>query len=98
MPSYLAPDGKGGTLLTLRVTPGASQSSIDGIHGDLLKVRVKSPPADGKANKELLKFLARTLDIRPGNIEIIRGHKSRQKTVQITDVSPDLIAEKTKAP
>jgi len=91
------PDGEGGTLLVLRIIPGAHKTEIDGIYGELLKVRVKAPPLDGKANKELLKFLAKTMGLRLRDLQIIRGEKSRQKTVQIIGVAPDIIAEQTQA-
>jgi uncharacterized protein (TIGR00251 family) len=46
---------------------------------------LKSSPTKGKANKELITFLAKKLQLNKRQIEIIRGHKSRQKTVLITD-------------
>lgn len=49
--------------LALHIQPGAKKTSVAGPHGDALKIRLAAPPVDGKANAELLGFLA----MQPGN-------------------------------
>ena len=87
-------DGKGGALLLLRVHPGAQRNQIEGPHGISLKVRIKAPPVDGKANKELLKFLSRILRIRIRELEIVRGLKGREKTIRASELSPHELSER----
>lgn len=72
-----------GAILTIRVVPRASKNSIDGPLGDALKIRLQSPPVDGKANKELIRFLADMLDIAPSRIALLAGETSRTKRVLI---------------
>lgn len=72
------------TILKLYIQPGAKKSEIVGVHGDRLKIRLNAPPVDGKANKELIRFLAKTFDIKKSEIKIIVGLKNRQKDVRIS--------------
>ena len=48
-----------------------------------IRVRVTEPPERGKANREVVKLLARELGIAPNALEIVRGAGSRRKTVRI---------------
>jgi uncharacterized protein (TIGR00251 family) len=73
-----------GVLLKLKVLPRSSRCEIMGAHGDALKIRVTSPPVEGRANDEIIDFLAETLGIKKGRLAIVAGHTSRHKTVAIT--------------
>jgi len=74
-----------GTALTLalHVQPGAKRTEVDGTHGDALKVRLAAPPVDGKANVELLRFLADAFGVPLRSVGLVRGETSRQKVVRI---------------
>jgi len=50
--------------------------------GDRLKVKVKAPAVEGKANAELLRFLAEHFRVKPNTVEIVRGETSRTKIVR----------------
>jgi hypothetical protein len=56
---------------------------IVGFEGDILKVKVKSAPVDGLANKDLILLLSKRLRVAKERIEIISGRKSRLKTVRV---------------
>jgi uncharacterized protein len=73
-----------GWSLTIRVQPGASRSEVVGPHADALRVRVAGPAVDGRANAELVRFLAEHLDVPARSVEITRGHAGRTKVVRIT--------------
>jgi uncharacterized protein len=66
----------------IAVTPKSSKSEIL-INGDNIKIYLNSPPADGKANSELIKLLSKELHIAKSGIKIIRGEKSRKKKILI---------------
>lgn len=68
--------------ITVKVIPKSSKSEIIGWENDQLKVRLKAVPEKGEANEELIRVLAEYFDIPKSQITIIRGHKSRIKTVQ----------------
>lgn len=72
-----------GWSLTIQVQPGASRSEVVGRHGDALRVRVAGTPVDGKANTELVRFLADHLGLPARAVEITRGHSSRTKVVRV---------------
>jgi uncharacterized protein (TIGR00251 family) len=68
----------------LRVTPRAGgRSAFAGLYGDRLKVRVGAPPVDGKANAELLAFLAGAFGVPRQRVRLISGASGRDKTVAI---------------
>lgn len=89
LPPYLQQEKSGTLLLHLRVQPNASKSAVAGPHGQRLKIRLQSPPQDGKANRELIRFLSKTLGIGKSCIELIRGQTSRDKTVRLQDITID---------
>jgi uncharacterized protein (TIGR00251 family) len=74
-----------GWSLTIRVQPGASRSAVAGPHGDALRIRLAAPAVDGKANRELVRFLAGELGLPTGAVEIASGHTSRTKVVRIQE-------------
>ncbi len=77
--------------LTLRlyIQPGAKVTQIVGLHGDALKIKLASPPIDGRANEALVKYLATQFDCPLRGIKVIRGEKSRFKTVTIDSCTLD---------
>jgi len=78
-----------GVTLTLHIQPGAKTTEITGLHGDALKIRLASPPVDGKANAALIDFVAGRLGVPRSHIEIRSGHASRRKVLAITGVKLD---------
>ncbi len=87
--------GRGGAQavrLRLHITPSARRTALTGRHGDRLKLTVAAPPADGKANVALLKFLSKRLGVPRDAIRITSGMSGRRKTVVIDGV--DLLTAK----
>lgn len=80
---------QGNTLiLNAHIAPNSSRTEIVGLHGDSLKIKIKAPAQDGKANEELVRFLSEKLNVPKRNIEIVKGHTQKKKFVEI--VSCDL--------
>jgi uncharacterized protein (TIGR00251 family) len=75
-------------LLHVRVQPRASRNEVVGFAGEALKVRVTAPPADGEVNAALLGLLARHFGCPRSAVTLIRGHKSRDKWVRVSGLSP----------
>jgi len=75
------------TLFTVRVIPRASKSEIVGIHDGCLKVRIALPPVDGAANAELIKLLAKHLNVSKNDVQILKGQSSRIKQIRITGIT-----------
>ncbi len=69
--------------LSLIVRPNSSKNCIVGWQVNRLKIKLKAIPEKGKANKELVSFLAEELNISKGSIKIISGITSNYKELQI---------------
>lgn len=79
----------GDLILVCHLQPKAAKSEFAGLHGDALKVRIQAPPVEGKANAELVKFLAKQFGVSKSAVSIISGELNRHKRVRITQ--PDKI-------
>ena len=77
----------GGVILSCHVQPNASRTAVSGMYGAELKIALKSPPVDGKANKELCRFLTDTFKLSSSSAEVISGHASRKKRVFLRGVA-----------
>ncbi len=73
----------GAITLLVKVVPRASRTEVAGEIDGALKVKVASPPVDGAANAELIKFLAKRLQVPRGSVEIIAGGTSKNKRIRI---------------
>ena len=73
----------GGTLLHVRLKPGARKNEILGVHDGALKLGVVARPVKGQANRGVVKLLAKLLDLAPTAIELVAGNTSRDKTVLV---------------
>jgi uncharacterized protein (TIGR00251 family) len=69
--------------LYIRVIPNAKNSEVTGKEGGVWKLRLAAPPIEGRANEELLEFLSKKLDVPKSLINILKGHASRQKILDI---------------
>ena len=73
-----------GILLTINVKPNSRQQElIIDTDENCATILVKSPPDKGKANKEIIKMLAKILDVSSSKITIVAGHTSRTKKIAI---------------
>jgi uncharacterized protein (TIGR00251 family) len=87
-----------GVRLTVRLTPRAAQSAIDGIAFDAageayLAVRVTAPPDGGKANAALIKLLARHWRLPAGDLRLVAGASARRKVLEVQSPPERLLAE-----
>jgi uncharacterized protein (TIGR00251 family) len=80
--------------LLLKVSPNASRNEITGFSGGVLQVKIAAAPEGGKANRELIAFLSKTLQVKKSAINIIRGENSRHKAVSIEGMSRGDIIKK----
>ena len=70
-------------ILDLHVQPGAARTEFAGEYGGRLKLRLAASPVDGKANAELVAFLAQYYGVPKRNVRIVAGANSRRKRVFI---------------
>jgi len=96
MPEWYRSSGDCITLI-LHVQPGAKKTTVAGLHGDALKIRLAAPPIEGRANEALLRFIADFFKVPLRNVELKQGEQSRHKRLEVRGslVSPDsLLNEK----
>ena len=88
-------DTEDGVFLRVLVRPKSTlkQMGFDA-NQDTLVVNIKSPAREGKANSELLKRMSKVLGISTGNIRLVSGHKSREKTLLITGLTLEVVRGK----
>jgi|EndMetStandDraft_9_1072997.scaffolds.fasta_scaffold498377_1 uncharacterized protein (TIGR00251 family) len=78
-------------ILQVKVIPNSRKSCLESFQGDVLKVRIKAPPINGKANAELIEFLSEVLRLSKTKIRILSGQTSRLKKLEIDgDILPIL--------
>ncbi len=73
-------------VINIKVEPRSSHPGIAGPYGEGLKVKLTSPPVEGRANEELIEILAKEFKISKKDVEIISGKKSKNKIVRLLGV------------
>ncbi len=72
-------------IIQVKVKPNSRHALIEPqIEGNLI-VRLKSPPKEGKANKELIKLLSSFYSLPQSHIQITSGHHKKEKTVLVLE-------------
>ena len=69
--------------LEVKVIPGASRDEVAGTMGNAVKIKLRAPPVEGRANEALVEFLAERLDLPRRAISLVHGDTSRQKLLRI---------------
>jgi len=82
--------------ITIQIIPNAKQNAVVGYENGAWKIRIQAPPFDGRANEELIQFLAEILDVAPSTLRITSGQWSRKKHIE-TDLQVVEIEERLKS-
>ena len=77
------------TILRVHVVPNAKSDSVLGEHGGAVKIKLRAPAVEEKANAALVRFLAKQMKLPRHNIVLHRGHKSRDKRIRVDGLSPE---------
>lgn len=83
----------GAVRFSVHVRPRSSRSALIGVRDGSLDVALTSPPAEGAANDELRKLLARAFEVTRRDVNIIVGLASRSKLIEINGITPALVRE-----
>ncbi len=70
----------------IRAVPNASKTQVCGWHGDAVKVKLQAVPEGGRANEELIRFLAEALGLPRRAITLVTGDTSRDKRISVEGV------------
>jgi uncharacterized protein len=75
--------------LRVHVVPNAKIDEVAGEHGAAIKIKLRAPAVERKANAALVDFLAKRLKVPVRRIVLLRGQKSRDKLVRIDGLSEE---------
>lgn len=78
-----------GVIVNVRAQPRSSRAGVEGVVADALKVRLRSAPVDGKANKELVETVADAFDLPKSRVKFKSGETSKTKRIILCGVSAD---------
>ncbi|HPQ80104.1 MAG TPA: DUF167 domain-containing protein [bacterium] len=78
-----------GVTFECRVAPRAGKSAVKGVRNGALHLALGAPPVDGRANEELVKYLATLLRVSKSRVFILSGERGRTKLVFIQGIKPD---------
>jgi len=74
---------EGKVILQVKIKSGASKNQITDIKNGVINISIKAAADKGKANKELLRFLSKQFRVDAGNIKIIKGATTHQKSIKV---------------
>jgi hypothetical protein len=83
----------GSALFSVRVKPGGKKDEVLGVHDGALKISVKAPPLEGKANRAVTKFISRILGVAPSRVGIVSGESSRTKRIRVEGMDAGEVKE-----
>jgi uncharacterized protein len=84
---YLSQLTDGTLLVRLHVQPKASKTRLVGLFDGCLKLAIKAPPVDGKANEEVISFLADFFGISGRDITLKSGALGRRKQLIVKNLA-----------
>jgi len=70
-------------ILNIHAQTRAKTEAISGLYSDRIKVKIKSPPVDNKANQEIINLFAREFGVSKSHVSINTGQHNRDKTIAI---------------
>jgi len=70
-------------VLEIKAVPNSRATALTGRVGNAWKIKVHAAPEDGRANKELLAFLAGKLALPASALEVAAGAASREKRIRV---------------
>jgi uncharacterized protein (TIGR00251 family) len=77
------------TTIRVHIIPNAKSDKVVGEHGDAIKIKLRAPAIEGKANAALRRFLAEKLSVPQRAIVLERGERSRDKVIRISGLSEE---------
>lgn len=80
-------------MLKVRVSPNASRNGWGGLRGDEVKLAITAPPVEGKANRAVVRFVARAFSLSRGDVALVGGETSRSKKLLLRGVTVRSVVE-----
>lgn len=74
-------------IIQVRVQPRARQDGFADTLGDAIKVKLRAPPVDGRANASLIAFLSEAFGVSRAAVTLLSGERGRAKRLRIREPS-----------
>jgi uncharacterized protein (TIGR00251 family) len=71
--------------ISIKVKPNSKENRVEEIGPHHLLIKVKAPPRENKANREVMETLAEHLHVPKARLSIVAGMKSKEKVVEIEE-------------
>jgi uncharacterized protein YggU (UPF0235/DUF167 family) len=85
------------SVLEVAVVPRASANRVGPYENGILRVRVVRPPADGEANRAVIRLVAAALGLAPSGLELIAGRSARRKRLRVDGLNADELERRLRA-
>ncbi|HSN22055.1 MAG TPA: DUF167 domain-containing protein [Usitatibacter sp.] len=89
MPEWCSRAPDGAWILRVHAQPGAKRTEVAGTHGESLKIRVRAPALEDRANEALVDFIAEALGVARRDVVLASGARSREKRFEVRDPAAD---------
>ena len=76
-------------MLHCRILPSSSRNAVAEVSDAVVRIKITSPPLEGKANKTLTAFLAKVFKISKNRVKIVSGVSARQKTLLLAGLDSE---------
>ena len=87
---------KGSTAVRIVVQPNAKKTGVIGFHDGMVKLAIAAPPVDGKANKEVVGYLAKFFSLRKSEVQLVSGERSRKKLCTLGSLKENEVRRRLK--
>ncbi len=91
IPPYVGVTKKG-SVVHVFVQPRAAKDELVGVHGHALKLKVKAPPEEGRANRAACELVAGLLGVASREVEVVSGAASRNKKLAVPLPPAEVVA------
>ncbi|HZR29543.1 MAG TPA: DUF167 domain-containing protein [Terriglobales bacterium] len=90
-------ENNAGITFAVKVHPRSKCDAITGELDDALKLALKAPPVEGRANEACIEFFAKLLKVPRSSVTIASGATSRLKVVRISGISAEQLRQRLQA-
>ena len=80
----------------MQAHPGSKRNEVIRFEDGVWHLKIAAPPTEGKANKELIEFLSRIMDISKSRISIDKGATGHRKLIQLEGMTKETAEERLK--
>ena len=82
------------TKIAVQAHPGAKRNEVLRFEEGVWHLKIAAPPTEGKANKELIEYLAEILDVSKSRITIEKGLTSHRKLISVQEMTAETIQDR----